>query len=81
MILQLGRPSMTCVVARSRHIVRTKKEQKEKLIAMSCTQKIQLSPNENQESQIQKNVLKRNDEKLQSFFSCKDSLFSLGNYV
>ena len=47
--------------------MRMKKEQKEKLIIMSCIRKIQLSPNENQESQIQKNVLKY-DEILQSFF-------------
>ena len=72
---------MECIVARNRQIMKKKtKQENEKLIVMSCTWKIQLSPNENQESQIQKNVLK-NDEKTEIFFSCKDSLFSLGNYV
>ena len=45
---------------------------------MSCTWKIRLSPNENQEIQIQKKMKKM---KNYNFFSCKDSLFSLGNYV
>ena len=85
MMLQLGKPSMAYVIARSKQIVRIKEkektQQKEKLIVMSCTWKIWLSPNENQESQIQKKMCWKNDEKLQSYFSYKDSLFSLGNYV
>ena len=60
---------MARVIARNRRIMEMK-EEKEKLIVTSCTQKIRLSPNENRESQIQKNVLK-NDEKLQSCFPAR----------
>ena len=54
-MLQLGRPSVVCIVARSRQIIWIeKKRKKEKLIVMSCTWKIRLSLNKNQESWIQK---------------------------
>ena len=77
-VLQSGKSSMARVVVRNRWIMRTKKkEQKEKLIVMSCTWKIRLSLNENQESQIQKMCWKT----AIIFFSYKDSLFGLGNYV
>ena len=46
---------------------------------MSCTWKIRLSLNKNQESRILKKILK--NEKIAIFLSCKDLLFSLGNYV
>ena len=46
---------------------RRKKEEKKKLIVMSCTWKIRLSPNENQESQVQK-CKKKNDEKMHKHF-------------
>ena len=52
-MLQLGRPFMACVVARSRQIEKKKKNKKrtnEKLIVMSCTWKIRLSLNENQKA-------------------------------
>ena len=78
--LQLGRPSMAYIIARSRQIV--KKRTKEKLIVMSCTWKIRLILNKNQESE--KEMLKKMMEKLhkyKSFFSCKELLFSLGNCV
>ena len=58
-----------------------KKKQKKKWIVMPCTWKIRLSLNENQEC---KKKCKKNDEKShkhKSFFSRKESLFSLGNYV
>ena len=53
-MFQLGRPSMIYVVARSRQIMRIKKEKKnkEKLIVMSCTWKIWSSLNENQEKML-----------------------------
>ena len=44
-----------------------KKRTKEKLIIMSCTWKIRLSPNENQECQVQK-CKKKNDEKMHKHF-------------
>ena len=47
---------------------------------MSCIWKIRLSPNKNQESQIQKMCWKKL-HKHKSFVSCKELLFSLGNYV
>ena len=61
---------------------KNKRQKKGKLIVISCTWEIWLSPNKNQESQIQK--LKKMTRKLhkhKSFFSCKELLFSLDNYV
>ena len=54
-MLQLGGPFMACIVARSRKIVKKseKKEEKEKLIVMSCTWKIRSALNNNQEKTLQ----------------------------
>ena len=78
-MLQLERPSMAYIVARSRQIV--KKRTKEKLIVISCTWKIRLSLNENREAKknVEKMMKKMHKHKL--FFSCKELLFSLGNYI
>ena len=57
---------------------RKKKKQKEKLIVMSCHA---LEKFDWVQTKIKKAKFKKCDEKLQSFFSYKDSLFSLGNYV
>ena len=58
-MLQLRRPSMACIVTRIRQIVKKKERTKEKLIVMSCTWKIRLFLNENQESQIQEKMWKK----------------------
>ena len=51
-----------------------KKKKKEKLIVMSCTWKIRLSPNENQESQIQKKIEKNEKTAVDAPF-CSSYLF------
>ena len=76
-MLQSERSSMTCVVAWSRQTMRMKKEKRK----IDChVMHLKNSIKSKQESRKQKN-----DEKLhthESFFSsCKESLFSLGNYV
>ena len=48
---------------------------------MSCTWKIRLSLNENQESRKNIEKMTKKLQKHKSFFSSKESLFSLGNYV
>ena len=57
-MLQAGSQSTTCDVAQSRPFKKKRIKEKEKLIVMSCTWKIRLSLNENQEK-----MLKKNDEK------------------
>ena len=61
MLLELGRPFMTYVVARSRQIVRMKKRKKHNKRKIDCRvmhlKKIRSSLSENQESQ--KNVLRK----------------------
>ena len=85
MMLQLGRPSMACVVNRSRQIGRMKKKKKKSKRKIDCHVmhlKIRLSLNKNQEGR--KKMLKKmmkNCINTNHFFPCKESLFSLGNYV
>ena len=62
-MLQLGRPFMVCVVARSRQTTKKKTKnkntkEKEKLIVMSCTWKIRLGLNKNQEKNVEKMMKK-----------------------
>ena len=85
-MLQAGRPSTTCDVAQSRPFKKKRKKKrmnkrKRKLIVMSCTWKIRLSLNENQESRKNVEKMMKKLHKHKSFFSCKESLFSLVNYV
>ena len=73
---------MRCCPKKTNHENEKKKKQrkKEKLIVMSCTWKIRLSLNKNQEEKNVEKIMK----KLQihkSFFSCKELLFSLGDCV
>ena len=53
-MLQFGRPSMKCIVVRSRQTMGKKKKKTnktiKKMVVMSCTWKIRLSLNENQEA-------------------------------
>ena len=82
-MLQSERSSMLYVVAQSRQTMRTRKRKrnkkiKEKLIVMSCTWKIRLSLNKNQEAKFKKNLKKMKNCNL---FPLRELLFSLGNYV
>ena len=60
---QAGGPSRICIVAQSRQIVRMKKkwkkEQKKNWLSCHALEKFELSLNENQESQVKKNVLRK----------------------
>ena len=84
-MLQSERSSMICIVSRSRQTMRTrksKKRTKEKLIVMSCTWKIWVESK--WKSRIKKKMLKKwwkNCKNTNHSFSCKDLLFSLGNYI
>ena len=84
-MLQLGRPFMVCVVARSRQTMKkNKKQKKQKKNWLSChaLEKFELSLNESQESQVKKNVEKMMKNRINTNnFPCKELLFSLGSYV
>ena len=78
-MLQLGRPSMACIVALSRRIVKKKEKKKKRNIDCHVMHLKNLIKSK-RESKRKK--CWENDEKLhkpKSFFSCKELLFSLGN--
>ena len=79
-MLQLGRSSMICVVTRSRQTMRTKKKHKTKIDCHVMHLKNSTkSKRESRKKNVEKMMKKLHKHK--SFFSCKESLFSLGNYV
>ena len=87
-MFQSDKSSMICVVAWSRQTMRMRKtkkqknkKKKKKLIVMPCTWKIQLSLDKNQEAKKSWENDEKELYKHKSFFSCKELLFSLSNYI